>query len=561
MSDIFISYASEDRPKAEILARALEQQGWSVWWDRTIAAGKRFAQVIDEELSKARCVVVMWSGVSVEKDWVLEEAEDGKNREILVPVLIEDIKPPRGFRRIQAADLIGWDGDTSSTNFDKLIADISGILGPSPLRTEEEPRRQAEVEAKRARAEPESKQPEAPTTTLSPKKGPRLGVVAAVIVVIGVIAIFFVYQQQRETERLAQQLEDTRAKAEADRANREKAESEAQRRADAEKKRKAEEEKRQQELVAEAKRKAEAKQKAEEERLRVESEAKKPGTIFQDKLKDGSKGLKMVVVKAGSVTMGSPDNEEGRNPNEGPAQTVTLRDTFAIARNEVTVGEFRHFVQATNYRTEAEKWGGCYNWTGKEWNLDGSKTWRSPGFSQTDRHPVVCVSWNDAGRYLDWLSEQTGKRYRLPTEVEWEYAARAGTVTARSWGNNPHEACDYANVADRSAEQQFSDWERKIHNCRDGHVHTAPVGSFKPNRYGLFDMLGNVAEWVEDCYRDSYRGLPLDGAAWVPGDCTQRVLRGGSWGTGPRLVRSAVRFRNDHEFRSDYLGFRLAQDL
>src|SRR5262249_46599041 len=154
----------------------------------------------------------------------------------------------------------------------------------------------------------------------------------------------------------------------------------------------------------------------------------------------------------------------------------------------------------------------------------------------------VCVSFEDAQRYVQWLSRKTGKLYRLPTEAEWEYAARAGTTTARFWGDGRERACDFANVADFTGAETLN-WNKgnqdQVFQCRDGYANTAPVGSFRPNAFGLYDMLGNVFQWTEDCYHNSYDAAPSDGSAWTTGECKYRVLRGGSWNVSPRSVRSA----------------------
>jgi formylglycine-generating enzyme required for sulfatase activity len=155
---------------------------------------------------------------------------------------------------------------------------------------------------------------------------------------------------------------------------------------------------------------------------------------------------------------------------------------------------------------------------------------------------VVCVSWDDAKAYVAWLSEKTKKAFRLATEAEWEYAARGGGQGARPWGNDPNRACDYANVADKSFKSKYL--TTTIHDCDDGFIYTAPVGSKKPNAFGLYDMMGNAWEWNEDCWYANYDGAPKDGSAWTAGDCSQRVSRGGSWGSRPRFVRSALRERS-----------------
>ena len=158
------------------------------------------------------------------------------------------------------------------------------------------------------------------------------------------------------------------------------------------------------------------------------------------------------------------------------------------------------------------------------------------------------------------MGRKTGERYRLPSESEWEYAARAGTTAARYWGNDPDAACKSANVYDRTSKSKNGyDWTH--HECTDGHAHTAPVGSFRSNDFGLYDVLGNVFEWLEDCWNDSYSGVPTDGTAWTAGDCGLRVLRGGSWDNAPRIIRSAYRYRFGSGNRHFNIGFRVARTL
>ena len=165
------------------------------------------------------------------------------------------------------------------------------------------------------------------------------------------------------------------------------------------------------------------------------------------------------------------------------------------------------------------------------------------------RRPVMNVSWEDARAYVQWLSRETGQRYRLLTEAEWEYVARAGTTTSRYWGQSEAGQCRYAN-----GEDGFGP-------CPDGYENTAPVGSFQPNAFGLYDVLGNVLEWTEDCWNGDYSGAPTNGSAWQAGDCSLRVLRGGSWGNYPRSLRSAFRFRNPVGDRNLSFGFRVARTI
>ncbi|OQY55775.1 MAG: hypothetical protein DRR08_13470 [Candidatus Parabeggiatoa sp. nov. 2] len=274
--------------------------------------------------------------------------------------------------------------------------------------------------------------------------------------------------------------------------------------------------------------------------------------VFRDRLKDGSLGPEMIRIKGGSFRMG--DIQGGGDSDEKPVHSVSVA-RFAMGRYEVTVGEFRQFVNATGYKTDAEKKGSCYTWVGG----NSGKNWRNLGFSQTNTHPVVCVSWNDATAYAKWLSQQTGHTYRLPTEAQWEYAARAGTTTSRYWGNDPNDACRYANVHDNTSKQKNQGFSWTHHNCTDGYAQTAPVGRFKPNAFDLFDMLGNVWEWTCSKYEDNYNGEENRCAGRKSGSLW--ALRGGAWYYLPGFVRAASRGRNSHDDRNYYVGLRLARLL
>jgi formylglycine-generating enzyme required for sulfatase activity len=230
----------------------------------------------------------------------------------------------------------------------------------------------------------------------------------------------------------------------------------------------------------------------------------------------------MIAIPPGRFVMGSPDAEAGRDDCEGPQHDVVIRHGFALARTCVTFAQWDRFLGAegTAYSPSDEGWG------------------------RGDR-PVVNVSWEDSQAYVAWLASRTGRAYRLPSESEWEYAARGGTTTAYHWGG--------AFILGRA-------------NCLDGGEAwagemTAPVGAFPANEFGLHDMLGNVWEWVEDCWNEFYIDAPADGSPWRDGRCDARVLRGGSWCDPPRLVRAAARNRNDKRFRCNDYGFRVALDL
>ncbi len=246
----------------------------------------------------------------------------------------------------------------------------------------------------------------------------------------------------------------------------------------------------------------------------------------------------MVVIPAGSFLMGSAHNEPERDKNEGPQHKVHIGTPLAVAKFEVTVDQFRIFVEDVNYEAANR----CSLRRGERWMEPSGLSWRNPGFRQDGNHPVLCISWIDAKAYVSWLSRKTGKPYRLLSEAEWEYAARAGTTARFQFGNNQADLCRFANVPDQTAKENApaaAIWN--IVACKDGHALTAPVGSFPANAFGLHDMYGNVWEWTEDCYNDSYTGAPSDGSAWTAGNCGRRLLRGGSYGRDHRDLRAAKR--------------------
>ena len=267
----------------------------------------------------------------------------------------------------------------------------------------------------------------------------------------------------------------------------------------------------------------------------------KPGETFVDALGSGGNAPEMVVIPAGSFQMGCLSYDDSCDYNEKPVHEVRIPRPVALSKYEVTRGDFARFVEATGHSSG----NACWTYEGGKLEERSGRNWRSPAFEQSDAHPVVCVNWQNAKAYVSWLSRETGNAYRLPSESEWEYAARAGTITRYSWGNQiGHNRANCNGCGSR--------WDDEK---------TAPVGSFAPNAFGLYDMHGNVWEWVEDCWNDSYYGAPSGGEPWTSGDCTNRVLRGGSWANLPRILRSAYRVRNSSSFRDVIYGFRVARTL
>jgi formylglycine-generating enzyme len=290
-------------------------------------------------------------------------------------------------------------------------------------------------------------------------------------------------------------------------------------------------------------------------------------------------GMKLVLIPAGEFMMGSGESAEDTAAffnktygekfltaeyfkNEHPQHGVRITRPFCLGTYHVTRGQFRQFVVDTRYKTDAENGEkpGAYGWdpVGKDFEFNEKYSWRNAGFEQTDEHPVVNVSWNDAVAFCKWLSKKEGKTYRLPTEAEWEYACRAGTTTRYYSGDDPETLAKVGNVIDATAKAKFPDWNWAI-KASDGYVFTAPVGKFKPNAFGLYDMHGNAWQWCTDwCGAEYYAKSPADDPTGQDtGD--DRVLRGGSWYYRPINSRSARRAGDSPGDRLNVTGFRVAR--
>ncbi len=264
----------------------------------------------------------------------------------------------------------------------------------------------------------------------------------------------------------------------------------------------------------------------------------------------------MVVVPPGQFQMGSLEGDEDRP--ESPVRTVHIDYSFAAGQTPVTNEQFARFIDATHHATAK----GCGVIGEGGYKLVAEADWREPGYGRPPgaKEPVVCVRWLDAKAYVDWLSHVTRHHYRLLSEEEWEYAARAGTTTRFPWGDDPNESCRHANLYDQAALELKMPYPPPA--CNDGFAKVAPVASFPPNAFGLYDMIGNVWQWVEDCYLFEYPEWPVDGKpVEVLSACPLRSIRGGSWGTRVDRLRPTWRGR-DPEWRMNILfGFRIARDL
>ncbi len=474
MSDIFISFDSDDLERIKPLATALETKGWSVFYDRTIPPGKTWREVIDKEINECRCMVVGWSKNAIKSHWVLEEADDGLTRNILVPFLLDDVDPPRGFRAIQAGDLVDWQGDQQSLGFLALSKSITGLIGAgkaqkpvvvenkAPGKLQNQQSQASEKSDNKKQPKKNNGQDTSVTQNLPTNKTQYdKKVVFLMIAIIAVFGVFFMTGSM-ETIRKPDTLKNS---------------------------------------LNEASDNTVESIKIEETKLtgKTQTHVKKP---------------EMVIIPAGTFQMGSNNGAQ----DEQPVHTVTI-NRFAMSRHEVTFEEYDNYAKQASVDKPKSSWG-----RGKQ--------------------PVIRVSWDDAVGYAEWISKQTGKQYRLPTEAEWEYAARAGTNTDYYW--------EEGNIKEYA-------WFNENSNDK---THT--VGGKLPNSFGLYDMSGNVWEWVQDCWHKNYKKAPDDGSAWEQGDggnCPLRVLRGGSWFLKPYFLRSAYRNRDDPDGRNGRIGFRLAQDL
>lgn len=465
MSQIFISYSNEDVGRARALAEKLSERGWSVWWDRKIPIGKHYDEVIEEKLNAARCVIVLWTSASVGSHWVKTEADEGQKRGVLVPVRMDRVEIPLGFRRMQAADLIDWDHRSDTQEVRDLIAAVAALVegpGVAPRNGLEggRPRDGVDAGAEGVGASPRSAPP-VERSEVGPKAGGASGprgrswrTPAAVLVALLTSAGLTYLPKE------------------------------------------------------------------------CASPAHGPGVppVDTPRVAAGTAAATdtdMVVVPGGKFFMGCNEKVDDEcDGDEKPGRTVEVAE-FSIDRTEVTVAAYAACVAAKGCSAEGATEGDC-NW-GKEGR---------------EQHPMNCVDWEQARAYCAW------KQKRLPTEAEWEKAARGTEGWKYPWGNPGYEAGGpvRANIADESAKKKYPGWT-VAEGYDDGFVGTAPVGSFAAGAspYGALDMIGNVWEWVSDEIGDG------------------RGLRGGSWVDQPWNARASNRYWSEPQYRSEFVGFRCAQ--
>lgn len=286
-------------------------------------------------------------------------------------------------------------------------------------------------------------------------------------------------------------------------------------------------------------------------------------------------GIKLILIPAGEFQMGSRVTEKELAAKfarwnlkdysvlveqEQPAHRVKISRPFYLGQYEVTLGQFRQFVTDDGYKTDAEtdgKGGYGVNAETGEFRQAPEYNWRNPGFRQTDEHPVINVTWDDARKFCEWLSRKEGSSYRLPTEAEWEYSCKAGTNSLWSHGDDLNQLALVGNVSDGTVKEIFPNWI--VTEAKDGYVFTAPVGKFRANAFGLYDMHGNVAEWCQDVWDTNVyakrTGLTVDPEQTSGSDC--RIVRGGSWLKYPIFTRSADRNYAPRNLHNNCFGFRI----
>ena len=273
--------------------------------------------------------------------------------------------------------------------------------------------------------------------------------------------------------------------------------------------------------------------------------------------RDCSDCPEMVVIPPGRYDMGY-DGGISEERYDGPMHPVTIGYTFALGRFEITTAQFRRFVEETGHVTPND----CRIITEEGMRNTPGLSWSNPGYGRPplDQEPVACITWPDAKAYVNWLAAKTGQPYRLPTEAEWEYVAHDRNTHIFAWGEDPDDGCVYANIYDQSGRNPLR--PNTPVNCDDGFAMASPVGSFPPNSFGLYDVIGNVWEWVEDCYVVPYSDQPTDGGAFFSDEgCTVRSVRGGCWSTRTERLRPTFRGRDEETLITQVFGLRIARDL
>ena len=621
MADIFVSYSNEDRERVIPVVKALEAQGWSVWWDRIIPPGKTFSRVIEEALAAAKCLIVLWTETSVKSDWVNNEAAEGARRRILIPALLDDVGIPFEFKRIQAAALVGWSGESDHAGFQQLIKALTDLLGP--------PAAKVPVPEPPATSPAKSKPAEFPADAANAAKSPHLGqsepkpargkppgknsaaritglialalTIAAGATVLFKTELFQSPRMQSEDSAARPGLETAAPQVKPDTPDTtRRAPSEPRPELPASEKEapaphvKPEPEMPVKPSVAEAKPETPANDSG-PSTPRAKPE---PQKTLQPAVKESKPEVLAPVPKA----PGPPVKPEPQKPAraavkepkpeapasdsiapaprvkpEEPATAVKSREASSHKAITNSVGmQFvlipapaEPFTMGSRLGTDEliVRFGGTEVFYKVEKPFHPVKIGRAFYLLTTpvtqgqwqrvmgenpssfkdcgEDCPVEMVSWDDAQRFIARLNQMEGAAsYRLPSEAEWEYAGRAGNDTEFFFGNDAGRLGEFA-------------WYSANSNNK-----THPVGRKKSNAWGLYDMPGNVWEWVEDDWHATYDGAPADGSAWIDKKRgSARVVRGGGWGVTARYCRLAARYYGNPAARTGHTGFRLVRSV
>ena len=568
---IFISYSSKDQKSAEAICTAIENRGFPCWIaSRDIGPGENFQAQVVRAIRTAKIMVLVFSSNANNSEEIKKELVlAGQSRLVVIPIRVEDVTPDDAFAyEFATRQWIDVFGDWEHA-IGRVIQQIESVAG-------EAARSAAAAEAagaKEADAKPPQPPPGAPTAAaaaagpaLAPspaptKRGPSMAALlgaagAIIIILVGVLVWQFLPRRGRSPAPVATATAPVPPAQPAAPASPPAqppiaippAPSTAETQPSP--------------PPAAAPTPAPA-QPAPAPQPAPQPEPKKPAIAAGQTFRDCPNCPEMVVVPAGSFQMGAAPGENQRyqvpateSGRDEPQRQVTFAKPFALGKVDVTYGQFAAFAHTVGFESRA----GCLTVVGNNWVPSPRASWEDPGYPQVENDPVVCMNLLEVTAYLRWLGNMTGKEYRLPSEAEWEYAERAGTTTAFYWGNDPKDACAYENVGDESHAQKYR--ITAPIPCNDGFPDVAPVGSFKPNPFGLYDMAGNTFVLTADCWNENYDGAPTDGSAWKTGECGRHVVRKAAYGNPHAwMFRSANRDADGDLIKRNRFGFRVALSL
>jgi formylglycine-generating enzyme required for sulfatase activity len=546
---IFISYSSKDQKSAEAICTAIEHRGFQCWISsRDIGPGENFQTQVVRAIRSAQAMVLVFSSNANNSEEIKKEIVlAGQSRVVVIPVRVEDVAPNEAFAyEFATRQWIDVFGDWEHA-IQRVIRQIEGVVGEAPARPQG---RAPGIDD--AAADVPAAPAAAGTAAGATRKPATAAILAGAAVVILALAGLLAWQMWPKSAPgpiAAVAPKPTPAPIAIPPAPPAPAPTQAAAPPPAPAP----------PAGAPTPAPAAAPQAVSAPQPPATANAAPPRAF-----RDCPNCPEMVVVPAGAFQMGAPPGENERlgvPANEAvrdqPQHRVTFAKPFALGKYEVTRGEFAAFARETNFHPR----NGCMTVIGNNWEPQPQASWEEPGFPQTDRDPAVCMNELEIGAYLLWLRRTTGKDYRLPSEAEWEYAERAGTTTAYYWGDDPKDACTYENVGDESYKQKYGISGPAL-PCNDGFSDMAPVGSFKPNPFGLYDMAGNVFVFTADCWNETFDGAPSDGSAWITGDCTRHVSRKAGFGNPhPWMFRSAQRGEEGSVVKRNRYGFRVALSL